>query len=229
MSDDIKRYPPTPRRLERLRQAGVSPASPAVTAVAVLASGTVLGALIGGKLVAWLQAVMAQDLQRIGADVTQLPGLLAGRLAQGGVVVIAISALGAGVAIAAQAAQGTFPQRSSKQMVLPMSTEGGIGRRRTPTVMLWPFLVGLGAAGVMLATWLREWAAPGASLASAGVLWLKWLAVLGGVAGLHAVAVRLRTLRRAEMSHREMLEERRETEGSWLKRRRVNQWLRRRR
>ncbi|MBU0609826.1 MAG: hypothetical protein KKI08_18220 [Armatimonadetes bacterium] len=76
MSDEIKRHAPTPRRLERLRRAGVTGASEAVTAVAVLAGATVGLALLGGRLCGWLGGVLARDLQSVVAGPTDLAGLL---------------------------------------------------------------------------------------------------------------------------------------------------------
>lgn len=230
MSDEIKRYPPTPRRLERLRRLGVSPASSAVTALAVLLGGTGLLLLSGSWLRRWLQATLAQDLQHGALEPVRLAGLLARQLGGAGLVVIAVSVVAMGLAAVAQMAQGTILQHSSKQMYLPMSTDGGPRRRGASGVMPLPLLIGLGAAVWLIGGWLRGLATGvGWGDQPVAVLGARWLAVLGAVALLHAVTVRMRTLNRAQMSHREMVEEKRETDGSWLKRRRTNEWLRRRR
>ncbi|MBU0609827.1 MAG: EscU/YscU/HrcU family type III secretion system export apparatus switch protein [Armatimonadetes bacterium] len=148
-------------------------------------------------------------------------------------MVVAVSAAALGIAVVAQIAQGRFPQRSSKQMYLPMGTDGGARRRRSAALTLGPGLVGLGAGAALLYGWLHGLAGQtawpeGTALGAALGVWWRWLVVLVAVAVIHAAGVRLRMLSQAQMSEREMREERRQTEGSWLKRRRVNEWLRRR-
>ncbi len=230
MSDEIKRYPATPRRLERLRQAGLSPASAAVTAAVVIVSATGGLVLLSGRLCGWLAGLLAEGLQRPTMEAAALPGLLATRLLQGGLAVVLVALVTMGVALLAQIAQGGVVQRSSKQMYLPMTQDAGASRPRFTVVSFCLGLMALCALAVLLRSWLQElsaqtaWPDPCGS-SGALALWWRWLAVLVAAAILHGVATRLSYLSRGQMSHREMLEDRRETEGSWLKRRRVNEWL----
>ncbi len=230
MSDEIKRYPATPRRLERLRQAGLSPASAAVTAAVAIVAATGGLVLLGGRLCGWLAGLLAQDLQRPMVEATALPGLLATRLLQGGLAVVLVALGATAMAVMAHIAQGGGVQRSSKQMYLPMTQDAGASRPRFSVGSFWLGLLALCALAVLLRSWLQGLSAQTAwpdprGLSGALALWWRWVAVLVAVAILHGVATRLSYLSPAQMSHREMLEDRRETEGSWLKRRRVNEWL----
>lgn len=220
MNGELKRYPPTRRRLERLRELGAGPADGAVTAACVIAVATVLAVFCGPPLLRWLCAIVSHDLQQVTADAGMLPGLLSRRLCQGGLVVIAISATAWGIGMLAQGLQGNFRSRSSNILSLPMSQNGRFGGLQPVQVL--PALVGLGMAGLVVGEWLVRLAAAESwadamALPRLGWLCVRWLIALAGVAALHAVVTRLRYMRQAAMTQREMVEEQRETEGSWLK------------
>lgn len=223
MSDDLKRYPPTPRRLQKLREAGLSPASSAVTAVAMLLVVTLAGLALGPMLVHGLTRLLADDLQRAvrpaALAATDLRLLLAGRFAVAGLIVVAAGAIVAAALLLAQALQGQVRQHSSKQMYLPMMTRVGRSRGRArPAFPVLPALVGVCAAVAMIAAWVRRlaeaesWPGP-EQLPQVGPVWWRWLAALGAVAVLHAAGTWLRHMSQAQMTRRELLEELRETEG----------------
>lgn len=220
MNGELKRYPPTWRRLERLREQGAGPADSAVTAAAVILAMTVLAAVCGPALLRWLCAIVSHDLRQVTADADMLPGMLRMRLCQSGLVIIAISATAWGAGMLAQGLQGNFRSRSSNILSLPMSQKGRSGGLQPAQVL--PALVGLGVAAAVVGEWLMDLAAAASSadtvaLPRLGWFWVRWLIALAGVAALHAVATRLRYMREAAMTRREIVEEQRETEGSWLK------------
>ena len=229
--DGLKRYPPTPRRLERLRQAGDVPFSAAVNAVAVLAAGTAAAAVLGPGLCGRLGALLAQDLQYCGGGPATPETAVArftGHLAQAFALMVII-ALGAAAALTmAHLAQTGFavgrgsngsPGRSLFARLGP-----GPGRQRGERPVL-EAIIGLGAAALVLKLLLADLA--GALTwddAWRGVswwgLWGRWVAVLAGVSVMHLLVVRARYWRRAAMSHRELADETRETTGAPLNRER---------
>jgi len=225
MSEELRQYPPTPRRLEKLRQMGLAVSYAAVAAVLGLAAFTLAVYLAGDKLGRWAMAMLAHDLRAEAVRPAGLAGLLVSRLGAAALVIVAIAIVVAAGALIPRLAQGGVGQRSSKLLYLPMSDTRRGRRRRAGDGAIALGIAGLCCAGLIYVTWLgrlgeaQRW--PGLEqLPAMGLIWLRWLAVLGGLATLHARGSWLRHLRQAQMTHREMLEERRETEGSWLKRRR---------
>jgi flagellar biosynthesis protein FlhB len=218
-SDDLRRYPPTARRLERLRQAGVAPHSPAITGLAVLLAGTLALAAGGRAGLQGLAAMLARDLQvtnAASASAEQLRALLTGHLEAAGLALAVIALGAAGVACLAHLAQTGFLLRSP--FTTPFSGLPGrspVGRQAGPNRSLLPLasvLAGLVAAVALLGAFLAS--------GSAWVTWWRWLAVLGGLAMLHLLAAGARYSQQARLTHREMQDEARETEGSWLTRHR---------
>jgi len=232
MAEELKRYPPTPRRLQKLKEAGWTPASAALTAMAVIAGATLGGALGGPHLLAWLCRLLYTDFQSGLPSPEALLSLFSRHLLFAGAVVLFIAAGAGGVAILAYKLQDNFLLHLSKTSYMPMSL--GIKdfprpiRDKIPLTALL-IVLGLVFAGVILAQGLQE-IQQGLGSARGGMqlqffiqrlslLWLRWLAILLGVAVFEALLVRQQYERHAWMTHREYIEEQRETEGVFLPRR----------
>ena len=215
MSDELKQHPATPRRLEKLRQAGVAPSSSALSGAVALATVTAVAAVTWRPLCLALQTMVAQDLQR-SAAAEQLPRLLGQHLLTAGLVIGVLAAALAVVAALVQGVASGAPPRSPWR--------GGEQRRQglradVPGVAL-GLLALVGTASIYLPR-LREYSeAQQWSDLVAGqgwaLLWLRELALLGGLALLHLLWTRAEYLQRARLTHRELRDEARETEGSWL-------------
>lgn len=229
MADDIRPHPPTQRRLGRLWSAGITPASPALVALAPLAVAWAVVAMLGSILVEWAGDMVADALRLAAHPEAALAGIrvlvLRAALVTGG-----LSALIMVAAAAAQTVQGG--PRSSIQSAAP--TPPGVGQRLRPAFELAHIVCNLAvlvlavvtlAAAVRavlcragdLAT-VRTLPAAAADLASA----IGWpvLALLAGVAVLDAIVRRAAWTRMAWMTHREMEDEVREAEGHRLTRQR---------
>jgi flagellar biosynthesis protein FlhB len=227
MSDDLRQYPATPRRLEKLRQQGIVPSQAAVAGVLGLAAATLVLAVAGGWIGQGLRGMLARDLQSGMARPEALAGLLMTRLGMAVAIIAGAGVVTAGAGVLARLLQGTLGQRSGRALYLPMSDTSRARGGRTSEGSLLLGLIGLGCAGVVYAAWLGRlpeavagsWRPGDWPPYALGWVWLRWLAVLGGLAILHAAGSWWRHLQQARMTHREMVQERREAEGSWLKRR----------
>lgn len=227
--DELKRYPPTARRLARLRQAGVLPDATALTGAAVLVGATVALVLLVPQLLRPASMVLARDLQHealAAHDAASLRSLLAWHLGLGAVVVIALGGAAALVAAGVRRLQIGRVGAGDGATLLPrkppkVSRSGGL---QWPGLLLG--LLALVGGGVVLAGLLGAWSRAESwrelwawlPLAQA---WARCLAVLVGTALLHLLWTRGTYLQQASMSHRELLEEQKETEGPGLTKRRV--------
>jgi flagellar biosynthesis protein FlhB len=227
--DELKRYPPTPRRLERLRQTGDVPFSGAVNAVAVLAAGTAAAVVLGPGLCGRLGALLARDLQRCGGGLATPETAVAqftGHLAQAFALMVIIAFGAAAILILAHLAQTGFavgrgPGGSASRSPFARLSPGP-GRRRGERPVL-ESIIGLGAVALVLKllladlagtpTWDDAWRG-----GSWWGLWGRWIAVLAGLSMTHLLVVRARYWQRAAMSHRELADETRETTGAPLNR-----------
>ena len=239
-SDDLRRYPPTARRLERLRQAGLVPSSAALTGAVVLVAATLAVAALGRPTLAFLATMLARDLQQssVGqATPEQLTTRLASHLSAAATILVAVGVGAMLVAALTHLAQTGFLFRwpgSAPGGSLPWS--GGVGGKRRAGSAALPLglaLVGLLGGVVTLYSVFSEWAGAGswAELGDEGVVWrawLRWLAALLGLALLHLLWVRASFTQRVQLTQRELSDEIRETEGPWLTRR-LREMRRRRR
>lgn len=225
--DELKRYPPTARRLARLRQAGVLPDTTALTGAVVLVGATMALVLLVPQSLYFARLVLARDLQHealAAHDSVSLRSLLAWHLGLGAVAVIALGGAAALVAAAARMLQiGSGGAGDSATLLSrrppKRSRSGGV---QWPGMVLG--LLALFGGGVVLAGLLGAWSRAESwqelwawlPLAQA---WGRWLAVLVGTALLHLLWTRGTYLQQARMSHRELLEEQKETEGPGLTKR----------
>ncbi|MEN6402920.1 MAG: EscU/YscU/HrcU family type III secretion system export apparatus switch protein [Armatimonadia bacterium] len=226
--DELKRYPPTPRRLARLRQAGVIPDTTALTGAAVLVGATLGLIFLGPQLLHLARLVLARDLQHealVAHEPARLRSLLAWHLGLGALV---ITALGGAAAIVAALARGLQTGGAASGEGVGLMRKGL--RRAKRGGAQWPGLmlgtVAVAGGGVVLAgllgawgraeSWQELWAWP--ALAQA---WGRWLAVLVGMALLHLLWTRAAYMQQARLSHRELLDEQQETEGPGLTKRRA--------
>jgi flagellar biosynthesis protein FlhB len=230
-SDELKRHPPTARRLERLRQAGDLPQSPVLTGVAAVAVATAVVALGGSRLLGLLGATLAQDLQRAGVMETgpeTLRELLTGHLAQALGLVMFIGGIAAATMTLAHLLQTGFQPRGAGGAYRPAvlwEVGGQTGPRRGSERRTVEVVIGLAGIALLLKLLADQMAGAGTwgEAGQAGLveaLWLRWLVVLGALGVVHWMRVRGRYWRRAAMSDRELREESREVEGPPLDRRR---------
>lgn len=231
-ADDLKRHPPTERRLEQLRRAGDVPHSPALTWAVAMAAGSLAALTLGPTLVGWLGAVMAQDLQQAAvgeATGGQLAFLLAAHLATALVVTVSgvgVVAAGAMVGHLLQTGLRANTTARGRGPLLPGATAAPAPAKpaKVPLLSL-ELLVGLAGLGLLVAQMgQRLVEAEGweevLPVREAGVLWGRWLAVLGALGLLQLARVRAGYWRRVAMSDRELQEEARETTGPPLTRQR---------
>ncbi len=227
MAEELKRYPPTPRRLQKLKEAGWTPASAALTAVVILVGATVGLALGGPRLLAWLCQLLCADFQNALPSPEALLYLFSRHLILAGAFVFLIATGAGGLAILAHKLQDNFLLHLSNNVYLPMSLEiKKIPRTPRDRIALTALLIvsGLVLGGLILAQGLQEIqrglgsATGGMPLQfltqKLGLLWLRWLAILSGLAMFHALLVRIQYSRHAWMTHQELVEEQRETEGA---------------
>jgi flagellar biosynthesis protein FlhB len=225
MPDELRRYAPTARRLEKLRQAGAGAHSPALTAATVLVATVVIGAGVARPLGRELARSMAVDLGAPLWEARQLPALLGRHLVFGGALVVAVAALAllaASLAHALQAGGLTWSrQGAGKPFKSPLSPPDGPG----VVLALAALAAGVLAYGAVLG-YLKQAAlgSPAASAEIVGAAGLRWLCLLGGLGLLHLLWVRSDFLRRAMLTHRDLQEEHKEAEGSWLKGRLLQIW-----
>lgn len=231
-SDDLKRHPPTERRLEQLRRAGDVPHSPALTWAVAVAAGSLAAVTLGPTLVGWLGTVMAQDLQQAAAGEAtggHLAGLLTAHLATALVVTVSGVGVVAGGAVVGHLLQTGLRASSTTRghgPLLPGATvaHGPAKPAKRPWLSL-ELLVGLAGLGLLVAQMgqrLLEAEVWDEALPAreAGVLWWRWLAVLGALGLLQLARARASYWRRVAMSDRELQEEARETAGPPLTRQR---------
>lgn len=213
MSGDLKQYEATPRRLEKLRQAGQTPSSAAIAGVSSLAVATLVMVVAGRPLSRGLAGLLAEGM-RAAAGQQALAPLLARHLLVGGAAVILFAAVLAVTVLAARGLQTGGAMKSPWAGWRAMQTQD------------WPSAA-LAAAGVSglaaifgalleryreAGQW-RQLIEPQVLLA----LWLRALCLLAGLAVLHFLWMRAAHLQRAMLTHRELQDERQEVEGSWLK------------
>ena len=215
MGDELRQHPATPRRLEKLRQAGVAPSSSAVGGAAALATATAVAAVTWRPVSAGLQTMITQDLQR-PATAEELPRLFGQHLLAAGLAVgalaVALAVVAALVQCLASGASVHSPWRSAQPRRQGLRAE-------TPGVVLGLLaLVGTAAIYVpRLAAYseAQQWSELVAGQGWAW-LWLRELALLGGLALLHLLWTRAEHLQQARLTRQELRDEQRETEGSWL-------------
>ena len=218
MATDLKRYPPTTLRLQRLREAGLVPHSPALTA---------LGALVGAGLVAWLlwptwQAEVREfaatcwsshNLREPAVAQARCSAALLLTLKWGATVGLA----GAGAGWLAHLAQTGFAWGS----VLNRGKRRGLPSPR-PSVGREVCLAGLSllVVGLSLARVLQTLAEPsgGAGDLAARCAWAALTVALPGLVGVALVDLawrRAQFIQSAWMTEIEMRDELRETESAW--------------
>lgn len=213
MSGDLKQYAPTARRLQKLRQTGVAPTSSAVGGVCALAGMTILALAAGKPLQRALAQLLAEGLTG-PAKQLPLPFLLARHLLLGGALVVALAVAVAAAGWAARALQ------AGGALKPPWAGRQRFGKQDWPAAAL----AGVGLAGLisLFAGFMGQYRAAGqwAQLTDPRAvltLWLRVLCLFGGLATLHLLWTRAAFLRQAMLTHRELRDERKETEGSWLK------------
>lgn len=231
-SDDLKRHPPTPRRLARLRQVGDMPHSPVLTYAVAATVASAAAVLLGPRLVALLGSMLARDLQHasLGVDLgAHLSALLAGHLAVAAGTVIATGSTVAGAMVLAHLLQTGLRDGGGEGARGPgLPGTAAQQRTREPVGRTGPWLeavVGLFGLGVVGAGMIERVAGAAnwteaMSLRDASVLWWRWLAVFAAVGLLHWGRVRASYWRRAAMSDRELQDEAREVAGPPLTRHR---------
>ncbi len=236
MADDSKRYPPSERRLSRLRQAGSTPASPALVGAAVIVVAGLMATLAWPAMVRWTAAWLHQALHAAGRPETALTTArsiaLRGGLAMGAIGIVALA-----VALAVQGAQrgkhtggGSWPPRG-RDATGARWIDGWRGARAVLVTALALVAVCAAVRGVLMGVdRMAEWASPAETLATV-VMPVAWplLIVLVAVAVLDAIGGRAVWLRRARMTRREVEEEMRQAEGHPLTRERRSVASRRRR
>jgi flagellar biosynthesis protein FlhB len=214
VTDEARRHSPTARRLERLRQAGAAPHSAALVGVAVLAAATALGLLWAPTLCRLLSEPLAASLRDPAAEASLLQLLGWRLLLGGGLVVLIAAALGLTAAAAHSWQSGVVlraPRLRAKLSLLSLD----------PIEALLA-LLGVGGSIVIIASTLRAVgeATTWAELSSPAAVttgWLRQLCLLGALAILHLLWARARHQRQAMMTDRELRDEQRETQGSWLR------------
>jgi len=238
LADEIRSHPPTERRLARLWSEGITPAGPALVALATMAAGCALGATLWPLLAGGARGLIADGLALAARPEGALTGARVLAL-RGAAVGGALCALVLLVALVAMAAQAGPRAAAGGGTVRP--PDASDGARRAPAVAdagRGTLLAGL--ALVTVAASLRAVLGRGEELAMGGDVVataaqvaqaIAWpvLAVLTGAALLDAIARRVAWTRAAWMSRRELEEELRETEGHPLARRRRAPERRRRR
>jgi flagellar biosynthesis protein FlhB len=218
MASDLKRYPPTAQRLQRLREAGIVPHSPALTALCSLAAA----GLVGGLL--WPGA--SAQARQFAAACWSSPGVTGSaeaqaRCAAGMWLVLEwvglVGLAGAGVGWLSHLLQTGFAWGSvfprEKRRGLP-SPRPGVGREAC--------MAGLSllVAGVSLARVLQTMAGPGEGMAGLVARCARTgleVALPGfvGIALLDLAWRRAQFSRDAWMTETEMRDELRETESAW--------------
>lgn len=216
---ELRRYEPTARRLQKLRQAGAAPHSATVSGVAVLLGAVLLGLLGGRGLLHVLGGVLAQDLQQGMVAPAELSALLWRHLLVAGLLLALLASAFAACALVAAAGQGALTPRPPWRGLRERQRQG----LDAPATAL--ALVGLGGSLVLFlpllwhylhaAGW-RELADPRLLLT---ICW-RQLSLLAGLAVLHLLYTRARHLQKAMLTYSELQQERKESEGSWLKARR---------
>jgi len=235
VSDEARRCPPSERKLARLRQAGSTPANPALVAAAVLAASG--GLLVAGGAVAfgWMSEWVRASLQAAGDPQTALvvaKGVaFRGALIGGGIALVALVA-----ALAVEAAQSG--RRGEATPAAPGRRSLSLGPKidgwRLGRAALLTAVSVVAVAATMRAVLMR---APGAFdlqrptavfVVLARSVAAPLLIMLIGVAVLDAIYERTAWTRGAWMTRREVEEEMRETEGHPLTRQRRSVLSRRR-
>lgn len=215
MSGDLKQYAATPRRLEKLRQAGQTPSSGAVAGLCALAVATLAIAGAGQPLRRALAGLLAEGL-RAGVDQQALAALLARHLFIGGAIVMLFAVALAVTAIAARALQ------TGGALKAPWKRPQRADSQDWPSAAL--AVAGLLGVGILYRGFLEHYGVAGqwSQLVDPPLLlavWLRVLCLLAGLSALHMLWTRAAHLRRAMLTHRELQDERKEAEGSWLKER----------
>ncbi len=230
MADEIRSHPPTERRLARLWREGITPASPALVAVATMAAAWVIGATLWPLLTSGARGLIADGLALAARPEGALEGAraLALRGAATGAALCALVLLVAVLVMAGQAGpRASADGGTARPPGAPQ--QGASPTRATVDAARGTLLAAL--ALVTVAASLRAVLECGEELAMGGDLIrstadaaevIAWpvAAVLAGAALLDAIARRLAWARSAWMSRRELEEELRETEGHPLARRR---------
>lgn len=234
MADEHRSHPPTERRLARLWSAGATPASRALVGVAVLATGWGLLMTLGPVAIDWCAELVRQGLSH-GADPDAVPSA-AGRLVlRAGLMIGVVSAIPLTVALLAQVVQrGPVPAGSA--FTLPAERAGSSARSfdglRAMRAILMAALAGAAVAAVVRGALA---AAPdllgtedlgGAAIDLLAAIGWPLLLVLIGAALLDALLGRAAWRRGAWMTHRELEEELRESEGHPLNRERLQKMRR---
>ena len=216
MTDEARKHSPTARRLEKLRQVGAAPRSAALVGLAVLAVATALGLLWVPTLCRLLSGSLAASLREPTVEASLMP-LLGQRLLLGGGLVILIATALALTAAAVHSWQSGVVLRAPR-------LKAGSRRPHLDPIEALLALLGLAGSIVIVASTLRSIgeATTWAELSSPAAVttgWLRQLCLLGGLAILHLLWMRARHQRQAMMTDRELRDEQRETQGSWLRER----------
>ena len=218
MAGDLKRYPPTAHRLQRLREAGIVPHSPALTGLCALA---------GAGLVGWLLWPTAQaEVRQFAATCWSSPSVAGPAEAQLRCATALLLALkwvailglaGAATGWLAHLAQTGFawgsPFRRDKRRDLP-SPRASASREACMAAL------SLLVVGVSLARVLQALAEPSGGVADL-VARCAWQALTVALPGFVGVALLDLAWRRAQfsrdawMTETEMRDELRETESVW--------------
>ena len=236
MADESKRYPLSARKLERLWQAGSTPASPGLVAAAVLAVTATLAALAGPTIARWMAGWVQDGLH--AAAQPEAAAVYARALAlRGGLLIAGIGALLLAAALVAQVSQAG--SHASATPATPARREGG----RLPWVDAWRIARAVlltAMAGIVGAAAVRgvlggideafdPWKPMDTFIDLMRSMAWPLLIVLAAVAVLDAIAGRAAWTQRAWMTRREVEEEMRDTEGHPLTRERRDVVARRRR
>jgi len=230
MAEEIRAYPPTERRLARLRALGIAPLSRALVGAAVMVAAWLLLLLAGPALVQWFARVLTgcfeiastanglDDAQRALGSLTAHTAMIAAVV---GVVCLGAAALATQVQLAGWGRGGGTPTGGS------LPAESGTAARLAPSgrELGWTVMIaGIAVVSVILAArgtlsyghelmsgGSRELAATTARMALA-IGW-RVVAALVGLGLLDYLMQRAAVLQAAWMSRREMEEEARLTEG----------------
>jgi len=244
MADEIRSYPPTERRLARLRSLGIVPLSRALVGAGVIVAAWLLVLLAGPAVAEWFARVLAGcfEIASTATGVDDVRPALGWIAAHTAMIVAVVGLICLGVAaLATQMQLGGWGRGAGAPSGGALPAQAGAAARLTPsgreagwmvmTAAIAVVSVILAARGTLsygeqlMSSGPRELAAATARMAL-GIGW-RVVATLVGLGLLDCLMQRAAVLQAAWMSRREMEEEARLTQGHPLTLERRSRRLRR--